>query len=53
MAKFWLDTENFAIEEAHCYNMGTKDRREVKKIIFEYFEFIEGEWNNFQQEAGR
>lgn len=52
-AKFWLDTENFAIEEAHCYNMGARDRREAKKIIFEYFEFIESEWNRFQREARR
>jgi len=24
------------------------DRREVKKIIFEYFELIEKEWDKFQ-----
>jgi hypothetical protein len=29
--------------------MGSKDKREVKKIIFEYFEFIEGEWDKFFQ----
>jgi hypothetical protein len=49
--KYWLDTENFAIEEAYSYNMGSRDKREVKKIIFEYFEFIEGEWAKFQGEA--
>ncbi len=52
-AKYWLDKENFAVEEAYCYNMGAGDRREVKKIIFEYFEFIESEWERFQREAGR
>jgi hypothetical protein len=43
--------ENFAIEEAYSYNMGSKDKREVKKIIFEYFESIEAEWDRFQGEA--
>ena len=42
--KYWLDTNNFALVEAHSYNMNSKDKREVKKIIFEYFEFIEREW---------
>jgi hypothetical protein len=31
--------------------MNNKDNRDVKKIIFEYFDFIESEWNKFQQEA--
>ena len=49
--KYWLDRENFAIDEAYSYNMGSRDKREVKKIIFEYFEFIEKEWDRFQEEA--
>ncbi len=51
--KYWLDVYNFDIEEAYSYNMNSKDKREVKKIIFEYFEFIEGEWDKFQQELKR
>jgi hypothetical protein len=47
--KYWLDINNFALEEAYSYNMNNKDKREVKKIIFEYFEFIENEWNRFQK----
>jgi len=48
--KYWLGVENFTLEEAYSYNMSHKDKREVKKIIFEYFEFIESEWNRFQVE---
>ena len=48
--KYWLDIDNFALEEAYSYNMNSKDKRDVKKIIFEYFEFIEQEWNRFQKE---
>jgi fructose-1,6-bisphosphatase len=51
--KYWLDTENYALEEAYSYCMNNKDRREVKKIIYEYFEFIESEWLRFQREAGQ
>jgi hypothetical protein len=51
--KYWLDRENFAIEEAYAYNISSKDRRKVKRIIFEYFEFIEQEWEQFQKRGGR
>jgi len=47
--KYWLDRINFSLEEAYSYNMNYKDTREVKKIIFEYFEFIETEWDRFQK----
>ncbi|MFZ5516093.1 MAG: DUF4160 domain-containing protein [Candidatus Zhuqueibacterota bacterium] len=48
--KYWIDTENFNIDEAYSHNMNNKDKRQVKKIIFEYFEFIESEWDKFQKE---
>jgi len=44
-----LDREGFAVEEAYSFSMNNKDKRQVKKLIFEYFEFIEGEWDRFQQ----
>jgi hypothetical protein len=49
--KYWLDTKNFALQEAYSYSMNNKDKREVKKMIFEYFEFIEQEWNKLQKEV--
>lgn len=48
--KFWLDQKDFDIEEAYSYNLNVKDKREVKKIIFEYFELIEQEWTKFQSQ---
>lgn len=51
--KYWLDCDNFSLEEAYSYNMNSKDRREIKKIIFEYFDFIEREWIKFQQERNK
>ena len=45
--KYWLDSINFNVEEAFSYKMSSKDKREVKKIIFEYFDHIEKEWKKF------
>jgi hypothetical protein len=37
------------VEEAFTYRMTGRDKREVKRIIFEHFEYIESEWDNFQE----
>jgi hypothetical protein len=47
--KYWLDPENFDVKEAYTFNMNNKDKRQVKKMIFEYFEYIENEWNQFEE----
>jgi hypothetical protein len=46
--KYWLDRRNFGLEEAFSYRMNGKDKREVKKMIFDNFESIESEWAKFQ-----
>ncbi|MFH1197997.1 MAG: DUF4160 domain-containing protein [bacterium] len=48
--KYWLDVINFEVKEAFSYNLSSRDKREVKKIIFEYFEHIETEWDKFKKE---
>jgi hypothetical protein len=47
--KYWLDRKNFDIVEAYSYNLNSSDKRNVKKTIFEYFELIEKEWDDFQK----
>jgi formylmethanofuran dehydrogenase subunit A len=47
--KYWLDSENFDVKEAYTFKMNNKDKRQVKKMIFEYFEYIENEWNQFEE----
>ena len=47
--KYWLDSENFNIKEAYTYNMNNKDKRQIKKLIYQYFDLIEEEWNSFQR----
>jgi len=47
--KFWLDQENFDIQEEFAYNLNPKDKREIKKIIFEHFEYIEQQWDELKK----
>jgi len=49
--KYWLDRDGFDVREAFSSGMNRKDKRDVKKIIFEYFEFIESEWDRLQKES--
>lgn len=47
--KYWLDRDNYEVEEVFAFNMSQKDKRQVKKIIYEHFEYIEGQWDEFQR----
>jgi len=49
-AKYWLDVGGFEVIEAHSYNMFPADKRTVRKIIFEHFDYIVSQWNKFQKE---
>ena len=51
--KYWLDRVNFDLEEAYAFNMSPRDRRQIKKIIFDHFEYIEQEWDEFQRRRQR
>lgn len=46
--KYWLDREQFELEEEYAYNMHPRDYREIKKIIYEHFEYIEQKWDEYQ-----
>ncbi|MFN8279746.1 MAG: DUF4160 domain-containing protein [Saprospiraceae bacterium] len=45
--KFWLAPETFEIVEAFSYNLNPASRREIRKIIFEHFDYIISEWNSY------
>lgn len=47
--KYWLDRKNFELKEAFSYGLTGKDKRVVKRIIFEHFEYIEKEWDKVQE----
>lgn len=48
-AKYWVDVQNFEAIEAHAYNMSPADKRIVRRIIFDHFDYIMAEWNKFQE----
>jgi len=49
-AKYWLDVEEFEVVEAHSYDLSPADKRTVRRIIFEHFDYIVSEWDSFQEQ---
>lgn len=47
--KYWLDREGYDLEEAFSYQMNARDTREVRKIIFEHFDYILRQWDEFER----
>lgn len=45
--KFWLNIDNYSIEEAYTYDMNKKDIREVRKILLQNLDEIAEAWNQF------
>ena len=48
-SRYWLNRENFDLQEALAYNMSPRDNRQIRKIIYEHFEYIEQQWDEFQR----
>ncbi len=48
-AKYWLVAETFEVIEAYAYNLSMDDRRAVRKIIFEHFDYIMEQWVAFKE----
>ena len=49
-AKYWLDLDTFEAIEAHAYNMSLVDKRAARRIIFDHFDYIVSQWNDFQEQ---
>lgn len=45
--KFWIDVDNFELEEAFSYRLSPQAKREIKKILYEHFDYIVNEWNKY------
>ena len=48
-AKYWIDVDGFEAIEAYAYNLSPADKRTVRKIILQHFDYIVAEWNTFQE----
>jgi len=51
--KFWLLVDKFDIEEAYGYNLSARDRRAIRKIIFDHFDYIVGEYKRIHGGGNR
>jgi hypothetical protein len=47
--KYWLDDKIYEIAEAYSHNLKSRDRREIRRIIFDHFDYIVDKWNEFQR----
>jgi hypothetical protein len=45
--KYWLHPSSFDINEDYTYEMSPADRRAIRQIIFEHFEYIMSEYEKF------
>ena len=45
--KFWLLTDEFEIKEAFSHNLNPASKKEIKKIIYQHFDYIVEEWNKY------
>ena len=47
--KYWIDEEAFDIQEAYSFWLSPRDKKQIRKIIFEHFEYIVEQWREFQE----
>jgi hypothetical protein len=43
--KYWIDVDNFEINEAFAHDLSPQARREIKQIIYSHFDYIVSQWN--------
>ena len=47
--KYWLNIEGFGIREAYAFGLSPRDNRQIRKIIFEQYDYIVTQWRKFQE----
>ncbi len=50
-AKFWLLINEYEIMEEFSIKLSPRDKREVKKIIYQNFDYIVEQWNLFNKKS--
>ena len=46
--KYWIDEDNFDIHEAYSFGLSSQAKKQIRKIIFEHFDYIVDQWGEFQ-----
>ena len=47
--KYWIDLKEFDIKEAYSFGLKEKDKRQIRRIIFDHFDYIIDQWNDFER----
>ena len=47
--KYWIDVKGFNIEEAFSFGLRVKDKSEIRRIIFNHFDYIVEKWSEFER----
>jgi hypothetical protein len=47
--KYRVNVNNYDILEAYAFNLSTKDRRQIRRIIFDHFDYVVDQWEEFQR----
>jgi hypothetical protein len=47
--KYWLRRDSYDIEEAFNYGLSPRDTRQIRKIIFDNFDYILERWDEFDK----
>lgn len=47
--KFWLDVKKFDIEESYSFGLKVNDKRQIRRIIFDHFDYIVEQWGEFER----
>lgn len=42
--KFWLQVDTFEVQEEYAYGLTPSERRAVREIIFEHFDYLVEKW---------
>jgi len=46
--KYWIEVDNYDIQQAYFYSLSPRDNKQIRKIIFEHFDYIVEQWEAFQ-----
>ncbi|MBF0489378.1 MAG: DUF4160 domain-containing protein [Candidatus Omnitrophica bacterium] len=49
--KFWIKVKYYDIEEAYAFGLKVRDKREIRKIIFDHFDYIVERWDAIHREG--
>ena len=47
--KYWIDLKEFDIKEAYSFGLKEKDKRQIRRVIFDHFDYIVDQWSEFER----